>query len=297
MSTIPSEARMDGAWKAHRPHLVGVAFRMLGDIGEAEDIVQEAFTRLFRTTTADIEDVRGWLVVVTSRLCLDQIKSAHSRRERSSEESVLDAQAGAGTTLDPADRVTLDDSVRLALLVVLERLTAAERVVFVLHDIFEMPFDQIAETVGRTAPACRQLAKRARQKIDAAQGSEVAKGHAFEHRQVTEQFIEACATGSLEGLLAVLDPDVTGEIDIREDLLVLGAPQVARNFLTYWSSPGVSLVPLAAGAHHSILAFVDRELAGVFVMGIEGDRITDVHGILHPDKLDFLRHQLSLARA
>jgi RNA polymerase sigma-70 factor (ECF subfamily) len=297
MSTIPNEGQMDAAWKAHRPHLVGLAFRMLGDIGEAEDVVQEAFTRLFRTTAADIDDVRGWLVVVTSRLCLDQIKSARSRRERSAEGGVLDSHAGAATSLDPADRVTLDDSVRLALLVVLERLTPAERVVFVLHDIFETPFDTIAETVGRTTPACRQLAKRARHKIDEAQSSDVAERHGSEHRQVTERFIEACATGSLEGLLAVLDPDVTGDIDIREDLLVQGAPQVARNFLTYWSSPETSLVPLAAASHITILAFVSRELAGVFVMGIEDARITDVHGILHPDKLEFLRRQLSLVRA
>jgi RNA polymerase sigma-70 factor (ECF subfamily) len=295
MSTA-SDEQMSEAWKAHRPHMVDLAFRMLGDIGRAEDVVQEAFTRLLRTSVDDIEDVRGWLIVVTSRLCLDQIKSARSRRERSSETSVLDAQARP-SALDPADRVTLDDNVRLALLVVLERLTPAERVVFVLHDIFEMPFETVAETVGRTAPACRQLARRARLKIEDAHGQHMVATDAPEQRRVTEKFIEACSTGSLDALLAVLDPDVTGDVDTRPHVLVEGAALVARNFLRYWSSPGTSLVALSAGGQATILAFVDRELHGVFVLGMEGGRVTDVHGILDPVKLGFVSRQLALARS
>src|SRR6202035_2831348 len=121
---------------------------------------------------AEIEDERGWLIVVSSRLCLDQIRSAHSRRERTHDSSGIEfvAPPAQAALADPADRVTFDDSVRLALLVMLQRLSPAERVVFVLHDIFQMPFDTVAETVGRTAPSCRQLAGRARQKLAAAQG-------------------------------------------------------------------------------------------------------------------------------
>src|SRR5262249_2717569 len=122
----------------HRPYLVDLAFRMLGDVGAAEDAVQDAFARLVRSGPGGIEDERGWLIVVTSRLCLDQIRSARSRRELASDPGQLDAAAApaGGELADPADRATLDDSVRLALLVVLRRLTPAERVVFVLHEVF-----------------------------------------------------------------------------------------------------------------------------------------------------------------
>src|SRR5499427_10312190 len=152
------------AWNAHRPYLVDLAFRMLGDIGAAEDVVQDAFWRLLRARPGEIEDERGWLIVVTSRLCLDQIRSARSRRERAHDPGDFEAAAPPAPSglADPADQVTFDDSVHLALLVVLQRLTPAERVVFVLHDIFGMPFPVVAQTVGRTAPACRQLARRAR---------------------------------------------------------------------------------------------------------------------------------------
>ena len=164
--------KISQAYQDHRPYLIDLAFRMLGDIGAAEDIVQDAFTRLMAAKLGEIEDERGWLIVVTSRLCLDQIKSARSRRERAHDASEIEfvAPPAQAALADPADRVTFDDGVRLALLVVLQRLSPAERVVFVLHDIFQMPFDTVAETVGRTAPSCRQLARRARQKISASQG-------------------------------------------------------------------------------------------------------------------------------
>jgi RNA polymerase sigma-70 factor (ECF subfamily) len=182
---------------------------MLGDIGAAEDIVQDAFTRLMAAKLGEIEDKRGWLIVVTSRLCLDQIKSARSRRERAHDASEIEFVAPPPPGLaDPADRVTFDDGVRLALLVVLQQLSPAERVVFVLHDIFQMPFDTVAETVGRSAPACRQLASRARQKIAAGPGSARFDIASAEHRQVTEKFIAACSNGDLSGLLAG-QPDVT----------------------------------------------------------------------------------------
>jgi RNA polymerase sigma-70 factor, ECF subfamily len=183
--------RVVQAWTAHRPYLVDLAFRMLGDIGAAEDVVQDAFARLVKTMPGEIEDERGWLIVVTSRLCLDQIRSARARRERPHDSSEIEfvpprtePVAGSGPA-DPADRVTLDDNVRLALLVVLQRLSPAERVVFVLHDIFQVPFDTIAQTVGRPAATCRQLARRARQKIEDSQGSARFDIDASEHRLVT----------------------------------------------------------------------------------------------------------------
>src|SRR5215831_11578988 len=193
MSGEQDGGKISQAYRVHRPYLVDLAFRMLGDIGAAEDVVQDAFARLMRAAPGEIDDERGWLIVVTSRLCLDQIRSARSRRERAHDPSMLEAATPAAqpALADPADRVTFDDSVRLALLVVLQRLSPAERVVFVLHDIFQMPFGTVAQTVGRTAQACRQLASRARQKVAAAEGETRFEVPSAEHRLVTDRFIAA----------------------------------------------------------------------------------------------------------
>src|SRR6266699_5059457 len=163
------DATISQAYREHGPYLVDLAFRMLGDLGAAEDVVQDAFARLLRADAGEIDDERGWLIVVTSRLALDQIRSARSRRERAHDPGEIEftAPRAQPALADPADRITFDDSVRLALLVMLQKLSPAERVVFILHDIFQLPFGTVAETVGKTTPACRQLARRARQKISA----------------------------------------------------------------------------------------------------------------------------------
>ena len=213
------DTRYTDAWRANHSYLVDLAFGMVGNIATAEDAVQEAFTRLARTDLDEIEEVRGWLIVVTTRICLDHIRAASSRsssrsRPRPWSPPLLPGRAGrrvrsrgrnralvgSGTTPpDPADRVTLDDEVRLALLVVLQRLTPIERVVFVLHDIFRTPFDAVAAMVGRPAATCRQLARRARIKVQAGDGGR--RGSApvdrAEHQEVAEQFIRACANGDL----------------------------------------------------------------------------------------------------
>src|SRR5215470_4255345 len=288
------------AWKEHRTYLTDLAFRMLGDIGAAEDIVQEAFSRLISTGAGQIEDERGWLIVVTSRLCLDQIRSARSRRERVHDSSAIETipHVAAAVSADPADRVTLDDSVRLALLVVLQRLSPAERVVFVLHDIFKTPFDTIAQTVGRSAPACRQLARRARRKIqDDSAPDRFDVGHS-EHRLVTEKFVAACATGDLEGLMKVLDPDVWGYVDLGPGASApaanVGSATVARNLLSYWG--GATLVSHPVNGQPAVLAFVERELRAVLVFTLRADLISSVQVIADPRKLSFLRIQLSPAR-
>lgn len=299
---------MDGeqvseAYVEHRPYLVDLAFRMLGDIGAAEDVVQDAFSRLMRAEVNEIEDVRGWLIVVTSRLCLDQIRSARSRRERAHDSAEIEyvgggLPAGGQTELaDPADRVTFDDSVRLALLVVLQRLSPAERVVFVLHDIFRMQFDDIAETVGRTAASCRQLARRARQKIAAGQDGVRFDVALAEHRAVTEKFIAACASGDLSGLLEVLAPDAWGRLDAGPDarksfILVHGADRVAANFLRFWGSPA-TLVSHPIGGQPALLGFYGRELAGVIVFTMSGELIQSIEVIADPRKLGFLSAQLT----
>ena len=289
------------AWNEHRPYLVDLAFRMLGDIGAAEDVVQDAFSRLLRARPGEIEDERGWLIVVTSRLCLDQIRSARSRRERPHDASEIEfvpagtAPLGPGAPADPADRVTLDDSVRLALLVMLQRLSPAERVVFVLHDIFGVPFDSVAETLGRPAATCRQLARRARQKIEAGQGAVTVDVGAAEHRQVTERFIAACASGDLDGLLEVLAPDVWGDFDGGPDgpgvVVVRGADRVARN-LMYHLGPGMTLVTHPVAGQPALLGFTGRTLSVVLILTMKGGRIQAMHGIGDPRKLGLLSAQL-----
>jgi RNA polymerase sigma-70 factor (ECF subfamily) len=292
MMTMAQPDPVSTAWRTHRSYLVDLAFHMLGDLGRAEDVVQEAFSRLLRASIDEIDDQRGWLVVVTSRLCLDEIKSARARRELAVDASDIDRSA-PGRQVDPADRVTLDDTLRLALSAVLERLSPAERVAFVLHDIFQLPFDTIAETVGRTSASCRQLARRARRKIEAAQSVEMFDLRADQHRDVTEAFIAACANGDLEGLLRVLDPEVSGTIDTREGLVVVGAPQVARNLVRYWSRPAHALVTHPAGSQPVLLGFTDQELTGILLLSIGDGRITEVHVLSDPRTLSSVRSWLS----
>ena len=279
-------SRVDIAWERDRPYLVNLAFRMLGDIGEAEDVVQEAFERLIAQDVAQIADVRGWLTVVTGRLCLDQIRLARRRLQRPRDLAAIEASLpGIGASfVDPADRVTLDDSVRLALTVVLDRLTPAERVAFVLHEIFQVPFDAIAETVGRTPQACRQLARRARVKIGAAVPDDGAGSTGAEQRLVTDRFIAACATGDLAGLLAVLDPAVSGWVDLLPDRITEGADLVAANVLRFWGGRA-RLVALSTGRRPVLLGFIGTELRAVIMLYVETERITEIHVTANPGAL------------
>jgi RNA polymerase sigma-70 factor, ECF subfamily len=280
------------AWRAHRACLVDLAFRMLGDIGAAEDVVQEAFFRLLQAPTGDINDDRGWLIVVTSRLCLDYMKSASSRRERPHDMSEPLYGDRGSRAIDPADRVTLDDEVRLALLIMLERLTPAERVVFVLHDIFRVPFATIAATVGSRAPACRQLAHRARRKINESSVKGSGGVEPAEHQLVTGAFIEACSTGDLDALMTVLDRDVSGEIDSRSGVVVVGADRVGRNILRFWGRPDTFLVAQPVCGQPAVLAFADRQLVGLLALSIDVDRITKIHVLVRPSTLEPLRAEL-----
>jgi RNA polymerase sigma-70 factor (ECF subfamily) len=190
----------------------------------------------------------------------------------------------------------LDDSVRLALLVVLQRLTPAERVAFVLHDIFGMPFETVAQTVDRTPQACRQLATRARKKIASDDGARF-DVTAAEHRLVTDKFIAASANGDLTGLLQVLAPDAWGDVDYgpaaaRPHVVVTGAGRVARRLLQYWG-PATTLVSLPVGGQPALLGFRGRELSGVLVFSMRGETIQTVHAIADPAKLGFLSSQLA----
>jgi RNA polymerase sigma-70 factor (ECF subfamily) len=275
MSNSPS---VEAAWRSHRPYLVNLAYQMLGDVGEAEDVAQEAFLRLSRADLSQIDEVRAWLTVVAGRLCLDQMRSARVRHEQSDESGALDA--APSREVDPADRVTLDDEVRTALLEILQRLNPGERVAFVLHDVFQMPFEEIAETVGRPVGTCRQLARRARAKfVDAS--PRLGDVTDVEHRIVTEKFITACANGDLEALTAVLDPTVWGVATFvggGPEQVNHGRDTVAPNLLRFLGH-GATLVIGPAG---EVLGFADRRLAVVLVLTVRGDRVLKIEAKVDP---------------
>lgn len=274
------------AWRQHRAYLVNLGYQIIGDVGDAEDVAQEAFLRLSRADPDEIEDVRGWLTVVTSRLCLDHVRSARARYERPGDPDLDGRNTGRVErgVPDPADRVTLDDEIRTALLEVLRRLSPGERVAFVLHDVFGVPFDTIAETVGRPVGTCRQLARRARAKFTDAQPrtTEVAP---VEHQLVTEKFITACANGDIAGLTAVLDPSVWGVGTVLADpapppQINYGPVNVATNLLLY-VGPEATLVSGPVG-QPVLLAFAQRRLFAVIVLTIREGSVTKIEATADP---------------
>jgi RNA polymerase sigma-70 factor (ECF subfamily) len=279
MSDLPS---VETAWRSHRPYLVNLGYQMLGDVGEAEDVAQEAFLRLSRADGSQIDDVRAWLTVVAGRLCLDQLRSARARHEQSDESGALDVTPSREA--DPADRVTLDDEVRSALLEVLRRLSPGERVAFVLHDVFQLPFEEIAETVGRPVGTCRQLARRARAKFEGA-APRLADVTDAEHQVVTDQFITACANGDLRALTAVLDPTVWGVGTVIGDVapppqINQGPHEVATNLLRYLGH-GATLVCGPAG-EPVLLAFAERRLFAVLVLTVRDNLILKIEATVDP---------------
>jgi RNA polymerase sigma-70 factor (ECF subfamily) len=211
-------------FEQNRPHLRAVAYRMLGSLSEAEDAVQEGWLRLSRSDTRDIENLSGWLTTVVARVCLDILRSRKSRNEESLEENAPLSIADHKGRIDPEQEALLADSVGLALLVVLETLTPAERLAFVLHDMFDVSFDEIAPIVGRSSTAARQLASRARRRVH---GADMAPDPDLtRQREVVDAFLAAARGGDFEALLNVLDPDVV----LRSDPIVLppGAPTEIR---------------------------------------------------------------------
>jgi RNA polymerase sigma-70 factor (ECF subfamily) len=287
---MDADTRIDAIWREHRPSLVDLAFRMLGNISDAEDIVSEAFARLLRAELDDIEDVKGWLVVVVSRLCLDTLRSARHRREarRTPLDDLLAHTSDPAP--DPADRVTLDDSVRMALLVVLEKLSPAERAVFVLHDVFRYPFETVASIVGRSVVSCRQLATRARRRVEAETGPARFSIGPAEHHRVAERFIAACASGDLSGLMELLDADVAGEVDLGDEFppvpVQVGRQRVGRNLLMFFGpAAGVTLVSHTVNGAPGVLSFKDGKLLTLLVFDTREGMIADIHAIQNPARL------------
>src|SRR5262245_20137861 len=197
-------------FEENRPRLRGVAYRMLGSLSEAEYAVQEAWLRLSHADAAAIENLNGWLTTVVSRVCLDMLRGRKLRREESIHAQITEARAERGEGADPEGEALLADSVGVALLVVLDALGPAERLAFVLHDLFGMTFEEIGSIIGRSSGAAKQLASRARRRV---RGSPVRSDGRARQREVVDAFLEAVRAGDLEGLLAVLDPEAVLHID------------------------------------------------------------------------------------
>ena len=280
-----------------RRHLMSLAFRMLGTVAEAEDAVQETYIRWYRLSQAErdaIEVPRAWLTRVASRVCLNVLDSARVRRERYTgpwlpEPVPVDAfPEPAGLAADPLERVTLDDSVSTALLVVLESMTPAERVAFVLHDVFAMPFDEIAEVVGRTSAACRQLATSARRRVQQSRSRRVPRA---EHDEVVRAFAAATRNGDLAGLITVLDPGVAlhsdgGGIVSAARNPVFGAEKVARFIFGLVSkNPQAAILEQETPDGLGFAIWDEGRITGVVTLEVADGLVSDVRMMMNPDKL------------
>ena len=283
----------------NRGLLMNVAYRLLGSVSEAEDAAQEAFARWYAMREADraaIDSPTGWLVTVTTRICLDVLGSARARRERYVGEWLPEpvpaearwtSQATASVATDPADRVSLDESLSMALLVVLESMTPAERVAFVLHDVFGYTFAEVGEIVGRSPQACRQLASAARRRIRDARRTRIS---AQEHARVVAAFATALETGDLTSLVELLDPDATavadgGGLAAAAVEPIVGAAAIAQYLLDLWSR-GVSFQLTTVNGRAGL---VSRDHAGhpvaVASLAVADGRIERIWVTRNPEKL------------
>jgi RNA polymerase sigma factor (sigma-70 family) len=220
-------------FQEHRPRLRAVAYRMLGSFAEAEDAVQEAWLRVSRASGEDVDNVGGWLTTIVARQCLNMLRSRATRREVPLEVQVPDPVVESGDGLDPAEQGVLADSVGLALLVVLESLDPAERLAFVLHDMFAVPFEEIAPMVGRTSAAARQLASRARRRVQGA--TPARQPDRARQREIVDAWLAAARGGDFAGLIALLHPDAVLRVDTggAGSKLVRGAAEVAGQAASY----------------------------------------------------------------
>jgi RNA polymerase sigma factor (sigma-70 family) len=286
---VDDHDRLAAEFESHRAHLRAVAYRMLGSATEAEDAVQESWLRLSRTDAEDVRNLRGWLTTVVARVCLDLLRSRTSRREEPVDVhagAVLDRADPAGD-VDPEREALLADSVGLALLVVLDTLRPAERLAFVLHDMFGVPFDEIAPIVGRSPDATKMLASRARRRVQGAGGTTAGEeADAGRRRQVVGAFLAASRDGDFEGLLALLDPDVVLRSDDAaaasgSPAEVLGAAAVARTFAGRARAARLALVDGVPGLVWS-QGGVPRV---VFGFGVADGRIVAVDVVADPASL------------
>jgi RNA polymerase sigma-70 factor (ECF subfamily) len=277
-----------GRFEEHRAHLRAVAYRMLGSLNEVEDAVQEAWLRLSRADAADIDNLGGWLTTVVARVCLDMLRSRKSRREEAFTPDAPEPVATGTLGSSPEHEALLADSVGLALLVVLDRLTPAERLAFVLHDMFAVSFDEIAPIVGRSPTAARQLASRARRRVRGAVPAPDADR--ARQREVVDAFLTAARDGDFDALLAVLDPDVVLRVDrgaratSRE---IRGASAVVEQARTFARLARFARPARVNGSAGFVVASPTGPLA-VAGFAIAGGRIVEIDLLADPARLRLL---------
>src|SRR5262245_12944651 len=274
-------------FEENRTHLRAVAYRMLGSLSEVDDAVQEAWLRLSRADATGIDNLGGWLTTVVARVCLDMLRSRQSRREAPFTPDSPEPVATGTSWSSPEHEALLADSVGLALLVVLDRLTPAERLAFVLHDMFAVPFEDIAPIVGRSAEAARQLASRARRRV---RGGAPPSPDLVRQREVVDAFLAALRAGDFEGLIAVLDPDLV----VRADMLQPGVPGEIRG-AAVWAKGAIASGDLAQltrpalvnGAIGVVVPPRGR-LVRALRFTIANDKVTELEVIGNPARLDEL---------
>ena len=286
---VPGDSALAEEFERHRAHLRAVAYRMLGSASEAEDAVQESWIRLGRTDVSDVENLRAWLTTVVARVCLDMLRTRMSRREDPLDTHVPDPVITRADG-DPESDAMLADSVGLALLVVLETLEPAERLAFVLHDVFGMTFDEIAPIVDRSSVAARQLASRARRRVQS--GAPNADRDVSQQRRIIDAFMAAAQEGDFERLVAVLDPDIVLRADggalTGASRIVRGARAVAAQAATF-SRIGLSSQLVLVNGH---LGFVSRRpdgrLFAVLGFTIAGGKVVEIDILADPERLSRL---------
>jgi RNA polymerase sigma-70 factor (ECF subfamily) len=281
--------------------LINLAYRMLGSVSEAEDVTQEAYARWYAMSAqqrAAIASPGAWLTTVASRICLDVLGSARARRERYVGEWIpeplpdsvdwVNGRSGGGS-VDPADRVTLDESITMAFLVVLESLTPAERVAFILHDVFRYPFADVARIVGRTEVACRQLASTARRRVRA---SESVPTPTSQQQLIVREVKKAWESQDIDGLIALLDPNATAIADgggIVSAVIdpIVGSAEIARNFVEIARRFGSSftITERIVNGRPGLVATNDGEVAVVIAFDINADRVSNIWAVRNPQKL------------
>jgi RNA polymerase sigma-70 factor (ECF subfamily) len=288
VKTVMAETeQLEQLFESERDHLRAVAYRMLGSAAEADDAVQETWLRLNRSDAGAIENLGGWLTTVTARVCLDMLRSRKSRREESFETELAEPIADSSQGTNPEQEALLADSVGVALLVVLDTLTPAERLAFVMHDMFDVSFEEIASVIGRSPQAARQLASRARRRVRGA--DKVQRTDRSRERKVVNSFLTALRAGDFEGLLAVLDPDVLVRVDMPGRLAaeVRGAADWARGAVAYARLARAVQPALVDGSPGLVFAPGGR-LTRVLIFKVVGEKIVEFEVIASPERLEQL---------
>ena len=276
-------------FERHRPHLRAVAYRMLGSLSDADDLVQEAWLRLNRSDAAAVENMRGWLTTVVARLALDELRSRRSRGEEPFAGRLPDVLVDRADGIDPEHEALLADSVGLALLVVLETLSPPERLAFVLHDIFAVPFDEIAPILDRSPDAARKLASRARRRVRPERT--VPDVDLETQREILDAFVAAARDGDFDRLVALLDPDVVVRADFgpaRAWQELRGAAAVARQALSYARGGAGDARPVLVNGVAGMVAFLRGEVFSIAAVTVRNGKIVELDFLNDPERLRLL---------